>query len=561
MAQSEHAALVLGIFLGCPFFSRDVLGTVHRSPAGHVQRAVRPNLDVGRAKQRATFCPLVAKVTPLRHTAIDHLTHGLRRHLQRAVPNRVVEEDAVVRPVGDQVAAAVFLGEMCGIIKHHAGAGTAHAGKQIGRWRDGHVFAHPVEHPRVTHGVVPMLHRHEDALARPAGIVVRAQPVEAAVHADVPRVAHAACKQLEVVPAQSTAEDTALSLALVHRVVTLRISFTRVHLSERILCLIVCLVALQLAERQRCVILHPRVAHAHVQPAIRPPVEAVQAVAQIVQPGENDLILVGHIVAVSVAQHGQFRRVGHPQFVVAPGHRLHRVQSVGEGLHGLGPAVAVLVDEDLDVIRRRIRTGMPVLRPGTDVEPPVFVEAQRGRVDDVRFLHEEPDLETFLDVRQRLRVHHSLHGPTAGHRQRATGRQRFELSCHCQNRPASNIVDIRVVDVRDTHHEHPHLADGPVHHAGRDVHHAALAHRAFLPVEHHRAFALEHVVQLGRDLVVVRLGPIDINRMGPRSDVLVTPTEQAIAVAACAAFTGCIRLVPQDQVGRWQRFRIIWHLE
>ena len=38
-----------------------------------------------------------------------------------------------------------------------------------------------------------------------------------------------------------------------------------------------------------------------------------------------------------------------------------------------------------------------------------------------------------------------------------------------------------------TVHEHPHLADGPVHHAGRDVHHAALAHRAFLPVEHHRA--------------------------------------------------------------------------
>jgi hypothetical protein len=60
----------------------------------------------------------------------------------------------------------------------------------------------------------------------------------------------------------------------------------------------------------------------------------------------------------------------------------------------------------------------------------------------------------------------------------------------------------------------------------------------FHTVQQDRAFAVKNVVQLGRALVVMLAGAVNVHCMRPGGDVGVLPTYEQIAPAAGAALSG-----------------------
>ena len=79
-----------------------------------------------------------------------------------------------------------------------------------------------------------MANWHENTFSRSARIVVRTQPVEPAVHADVPWVAHPPGIQFEIVTSGAATKYTSFFFALVHRMVALGISFLGVDFCQRV---------------------------------------------------------------------------------------------------------------------------------------------------------------------------------------------------------------------------------------------------------------------------------------------------------------------------------------
>ena len=125
-----------------------------------------------------------------------------------------------------------------------------------------------------------------------------------------------------------------------------------VDLRHRVLSLVIRFDALQVTDWLWRIRLHPGVTHGKVEPTIGAPVQPVHTVAKVVETGVDDLILVGDIVPIGIAQHSQFRGVGYPQFIAFPSHCLYAVEPLGESLHCLGDPVIIRIDENLDIISR-----------------------------------------------------------------------------------------------------------------------------------------------------------------------------------------------------------------
>ena len=82
------------------------------------------------------------------------------------------------------------------------------------------------------------------------------------------------------------------------------------------------------------------------------------------------------------------------------------------------------------------------------------------------------------------------------------------------------------------------------------MHNGALAHRVLDTIQFHAAFAIQHVVNLGTNLVVMLSRTIDVDGVSPSRDVQVAilTADEQVPPAAGAALARRIRFMP-DQSG------------
>ena len=122
-----------------------------------------------------------------------------------------------------------------------------------------------------------------------------------------------------------------------------------------------------------------------------------------------------------------------------------------------------------------------------------------------------------------------------------------------------DVVNIRVIDIRDADHQHAHLTDRSVDDAGRDVHHGAGADVSLNAVEHDLTLAFEDVVELGGDLVLVQFRTVDIDRVRPGDGFFIALAEQVVAMSTGTALFDRLGLVAEDEIG-WLGFseNLIW---
>ena len=111
-----------------------------------------------------------------------------------------------------------------------------------------------------------------------------------------------------------------------------------------------------------------------------------------------------------------------------------------------------------------------------------------------------------------------------------------------------DVIDIGVINVRDSDDQYPHFADRPVDDPRRDVDHRPRPHFLLLPVQHDFALARQDVVQLSRNLMVVGFGSIDVDRMCPSRDIGIPFAEEAITVTAGTSFFSGFVFVAEDEV-------------
>ncbi len=180
--------------------SRSVAG----SPAENPQGSVRTDFDIRRAEQGSVG-------------AGEDLQSVVLRLEQRAVPNRVVGVGDAALPVVDEERAVVLLRELIGQIADDARSG-AFEQRTAGRSCRRVILAEPVVAPGMAPAEVGSEERHEDLVALRL-IVVRAEPVEAGIEGDVPRIAEASADDLQVRTVGIAAEDSAHAAAVVGRVV------------------------------------------------------------------------------------------------------------------------------------------------------------------------------------------------------------------------------------------------------------------------------------------------------------------------------------------------------
>jgi hypothetical protein len=128
---------------------------------------------------------------------------------------------------------------------------------------------------------------------------------------------------------------------------------------------------------------------------------AVVGVLDVSEVGVDLDVLVGHVVAVEIAEDGEIGRVADPEIAAVPRHALNAVQAGGELPGGVGHAVAIRVDQDGDAIPRSLGRRVAVLRPVADKEPAAGVEGHRTRVAHQRLAGEELDFQLRRNRRQR----------------------------------------------------------------------------------------------------------------------------------------------------------------
>ena len=157
-----------------------------------------------------------------------------------------------------------------------------------------------------------MTNRHKNTVGRRPRIVVGGQPVEPTVHAHIPRITHTPRIEFEVVAASPAPENPTLFFILIDGMIALLVGVLSVNLTERILRLVVGLDSHQVSDWFRRVRLHPGVTHRKIKPTVRPPVQPMHAMAEIVETSENDLVFVGNIIAVGVTQHCNLGRISNP---------------------------------------------------------------------------------------------------------------------------------------------------------------------------------------------------------------------------------------------------------
>ena len=120
------------------------------------------------------------------------------------------------------------------------------------------------------------------------------------------------------------------------------------------------------------------------------------------EPGEEDLLLVGSVVAVGVGVDDQVRRCRHDHAMADHRQAQGRpeIRVLHEGLGAVGAAVAVAVREDDDPIARRVRQRLAlggveaaVVDGFGDPHPPLRIDIDVRGVEEHRGLGPERDLE------------------------------------------------------------------------------------------------------------------------------------------------------------------------
>jgi len=94
-----------------------------------------------------------------------------------------------------------------------------------------------------------------------------------------------------------------------------------------------------------------------------------------------------------------------------------------------------------------------------------------------------------------------------------------------------------ILEGGNAHHQDAHAAFGAMEHARRNVNHRARAHGMFYSIEAQGSLAVEHVVHLRGDPMVMLLGAIDIHDVYPCCDIGIAVADQTIPPTASTAFT------------------------
>ena len=135
------------------------------------------------------------------------------------------------------------------------------------------------------------------------------------------------------------------------------------------------------------------VALAHVEFAVRSPIEAVQAVLEVPEVGVEAHVLVGLVVTVKVSDKGQVGRIGHPEVATAPGQSLDGVEPGGEDFGLVGLAVAVGVQHPDHAVAGCLGCRIAILGAHAHTQPAPQVEGHGAGLTDQRFTGKDCDLE------------------------------------------------------------------------------------------------------------------------------------------------------------------------
>ena len=256
----------------------------------------------------------------------------------------------------------------------------------------------PMAAPRMVPAKVSPKERHEDTIARRL-IVVGPDPVEAAVERDVPRIAEAACDNLQALPTVIATQHPAIQTPIISRIVigTSVFILTRRHRNRDVRHIGRRLKSPQVTKRLRRVtarlIESLRVPFAHIELAVRSPAQSMESVFQIAEIGIDLDVLIGLIIAIKIADHRQIRRIGDPQFATVPGESLNRIEPRRELLRAIRSTIAVCIEHHYDAVTRSFRRRIAVLRPHPDKQSPPLVKRHRARLPHQRLTGKERDLK------------------------------------------------------------------------------------------------------------------------------------------------------------------------
>ncbi len=268
------------------------------------------------------------------------------------------------------------------------------------------VLAGPVVAPDMSPAEMRAEEWHEYPIAL-ALVVVRAEPVEAAVERDVPGVAQSTRNNLQigthVVASQhAPLASPVISGILVRGLVLLACEHLR---CREIGCALGCAHIPEIPKGLGCHAPGLRQAlgraMGEIELPVRRPVVPMVRMLEIPKVRKNLYVFVRHVVAVEVAHDCEIGRVADPEVAAVPCEPLDRVQPGGERFGRVGKAVTVRVDEDHDGVAGRIRLGVPILRSLADEEAPTGVERHGARVTHHGLPGKELCLQLGRDGRER----------------------------------------------------------------------------------------------------------------------------------------------------------------
>ena len=247
--------------------------------------------------------------------------------------------------------------------------------------------------PRMIPAKVRAEERHEDSIADGL-IIVGPDPVESAVHGNIPRVSKSSCHDLQIVSAVIAAQHAAIHAPVISRIVirTAVLVLVRRHRSREVRHIRRRSDSPQFAKWLWGIttgLIEPlRVPLAHVELAIRSPVQAVQSMFQIAEIGVDLDVLISLVIAISITNDCQVRSVGDPQISPMPCQSLDRIEPGRKFLCVIGTTIAVGILHDHDGVARRLRRRIAILRPHAHEQSTTFIKRHRTRLPDHRFAGE-----------------------------------------------------------------------------------------------------------------------------------------------------------------------------
>ena len=109
--------------------------------------------------------------------------------------------------------------------------------------------------------------------------------------------------------------------------------------------------------------------------------------------------------------------------------------------------------------------------------------------------------------------------------------------------------DIVLADIGNADDENAHPPLGAMDHSRRNMNDRTFENRVLDAVEEYAAFPIQDVVKFRADLVVMRTGAIDVDRVRPSRDasIAVLPADQKMPPAATAALGGGVSFVANQR--------------